>query len=126
MTKFHNDTCSLALKKVWDSDNGNLFITEYDHFTAEGYATYWSAVDATVKFTDTILWNKLANPRKSSHIALQGQVSKYTNQESRFTWRSEKYNQLRHSSQHHQHSHHSLFDVKFKSRLLSPPPYRRR
>ena len=61
---FHDNTLCLPLKKIWDSSNAHLFIEEYSRFSSEGYMTYWSAVDCTIKFADTILWSKAISPKK--------------------------------------------------------------
>ena len=47
----------------------NLFVTESDCFTAQGYAAYWEAVDKTVKYCDTILIKKLQKQRSNPKSA---------------------------------------------------------
>ena len=52
---FHDDTFVLMLKKIWDGTNPSLYSAEYRHYTNEGFSSYWIAIDATIKFADTIL-----------------------------------------------------------------------
>ena len=49
VAKLHNNVYTLALKKVWDPKDINLFSAEYNRYTNEGYRSYWEAVDKTVR-----------------------------------------------------------------------------
>ena len=53
------NTFTLSLKKIWDPENRNFYLSEQDRFTAEGLSAYWSTINATLKFADTLLWKKL-------------------------------------------------------------------
>ena len=72
MAKFHEHTAVLALKKVWDPQDTNLFIKESCRYTFEGLNKYWEAVDRMIKFCDTILVKKLCKNQQS-----QGNSDKY-------------------------------------------------
>ena len=58
VVKFHEGHYALQLKKIWDSENSNLFFPEFRRYGVEGYNKYWMTVDATIKFADTILLKK--------------------------------------------------------------------
>ena len=66
MVKFHMDTFTLSLKKVWNDKNPNLYIQEAHRFTAEGYSTYWEAADRTVRYFDSILLKKQEKPKRKT------------------------------------------------------------
>ena len=56
--KDYENVAVLALKKVWDPENRNLFIKEQCRFTAERLSMYWEVVDSTVRYTDTMIVQK--------------------------------------------------------------------
>ena len=58
----------LTLKKVWDFGNGALFYQ--DHFTADGFETYWKSVDSAIQFWDRHLWlkGKVEHSREAEKI----------------------------------------------------------
>ena len=60
------NTWSLQLKKIWDSQNGSLFLKEEQRFTAEGLKYFWEAVDKTVRYADTILLKKATKQKGSN------------------------------------------------------------
>ena len=43
--KLHENVSVLELKKVWNSNDDDLYSREHNRFTAEGYKTYWLAID---------------------------------------------------------------------------------
>ena len=45
----------LHLKKIWDLENGNLYLSEQQRFTAEGITTSWAAVENTVCYCITVI-----------------------------------------------------------------------
>ena len=49
----------LSLKKIWEPDNGNLFLQEGNRFTSQGLNTYWEAVDRTIQYAATTVIKKL-------------------------------------------------------------------
>ena len=55
----HENVAVLGLKKIWDPENGSLFLQRENRFTADGFQCYWEAVDKTVRFADTIHFKKL-------------------------------------------------------------------
>ena len=55
----HQNVLVLALKKVWDSRDSNLFIKDAYRFTAEGMKTYWKAVDRTLQFCDSTIMKRV-------------------------------------------------------------------
>ena len=57
--KLHGGVSCLALKKVWNPQNVNLFVESCNRFTNDGFHDYWEAVDHTVRFCDSILLKKL-------------------------------------------------------------------
>ena len=56
--KFHEDVYTLELKKSWEPNNGNLYLAVCQHFTCDGYCTYWEAVDKTIRYFDSIMLKK--------------------------------------------------------------------
>ena len=58
LVKSHTNTTTLALKKIWDSSDMNLFHAETHRFTVAGYKAYWEAVDKTVRYLDSVLLKK--------------------------------------------------------------------
>ena len=61
---FHDDMFALKLKKIWNPHDASLYSAEFRRYTAEFYAAYWTAIDCTVKFADTILFKKKPQLRK--------------------------------------------------------------
>ena len=55
VAQFHDNTFPLQLKKIWNKTDNSLYSAEYHRFTNKGYGVYWMAIDATLKFADTIL-----------------------------------------------------------------------
>ena len=60
VTQLHLNTSVLKLKKIWDDTDSNLYIAESRRFMANGYATYWQAVDHTIKFCDMTILKRVA------------------------------------------------------------------
>ena len=51
----YDDTWSLKLKHIWDTQGSELFLPEVNRYSAKGLMTYWMAVDPTIRFWDTAL-----------------------------------------------------------------------
>ena len=63
----------MRLKQVWDSQDGNLFLKPQQRLTPEGKATYWKAVDRTIKFCDSLLEKKALKVAARTFNSLQEQ-----------------------------------------------------
>ena len=85
----HEGITVLQLKKIWDPTNTNLFIAESNRYTSEGLNTYWAAVDATVRFMDTILLNKLL--MKGKKKPFKPKSTNMADGRNQFKWRSENF-----------------------------------
>ena len=105
VSKFHEDVTVLALKKIWDPSNGNLFVGESDRYTAQGLATHWAAIDATVRFMDTIYINNILKKtakkqKKDRALSNMKQHQKKGQSQNRFKWESEKYKKSKRPKSH--------------------------
>ena len=49
LVKLHSNVYTLALKKVWDPKDENLYL-KTQRFTSEGLRAYWEAVDKTIRY----------------------------------------------------------------------------
>ena len=88
----HENTYVLALKKIWDPDNLNLYHKDAWRFTAEGYKTYWSAVDKTIKYADTILLKKIQKKNEPKTGSFEQVFWKsFNDQYDQYHWRSDDY-----------------------------------
>ena len=60
LSRLHSNCHTLFLKRVWDPQNLNLVQLQGGtiRYTAEGYSTYWEAVDCTVHYFDSVLLKK--------------------------------------------------------------------
>ena len=85
--KLHSDTYALALKKVWDYDDTNLFA---DRFTAARFRAYWEAVDKTICYFDSVVLkkNEKRKAQKPGNAACQG--ANY--QKDKFRWKNPNIN----------------------------------
>ena len=63
----YDEMHTLELKKIWDTEDGNLFVPDAARFTAEGYLRYWSAVDKTVKYFDSTVCRP-NNPKQKKEV----------------------------------------------------------
>ena len=112
-TKIHQNVSSLMLKKVWDPANGNLFLEHSQRFTAEGYQSYWEAVDRTVRYFDSIILKK-SEKRKAQKMGPRFQQHQSTmctgNQKDRFRWKNPNLNRSLET--------HQVFN-----KLPPPPPH---
>ena len=52
IAQHHKNVWSVKLKQVWDEDNISLYSHLNRKYTNEGYHTFWTAVDRTIKFCD--------------------------------------------------------------------------
>ena len=110
MTAFHGNTSALYLKKVWDSNDTNLFVKESRRFTSVGYARYWEAIDKTVRYCDTI---KLRNyTKRKTGEEVQDTQSRNN---SRYCWFKQKANKKPNAK----FARNNDFG---RRRLPSPPP----
>ena len=65
VARFHENNFVLQLKKFWDPADSSLYASEYRRYTNEGLTSYWTAIDLTVKFADTILLKKKKKQNQS-------------------------------------------------------------
>ena len=87
--QFHDNTHVLALKKIWDPEDGQLFNTDARRFTSNGYSQYWYAVNRTIKFADTILMKKLVKKGEQSEYDKNFKSTKFirrSDKQDRFHW----------------------------------------
>ena len=61
---FRRNMVSLHLKKVWDPSNKNYYLGHSQRFTTAGMDAYWTAIDRTIKYSDTILYKKVLQRNK--------------------------------------------------------------
>ena len=59
-------TCALHLKKVWDEHDEGLYYKEQRCYSQKGLHSYWTAIDAAVKFWDRTLSDILLKKQKKS------------------------------------------------------------
>ena len=57
--KTHPNVSVLQLKKIWETENTNLYLKEADRYTSKGLNKYWEAVDRLVKFADTTIIKRI-------------------------------------------------------------------
>ena len=55
MAAMYPNNWSLQLKKVWNTEDPNLYIRDAKRYTATGLMTYYLAIDRTVRFWNTNL-----------------------------------------------------------------------
>ena len=67
--RLHQNCSTLRLKKVWDTNDSNLFIKESQHFTAEGFRCYWEAVDKTRRYCDSVLLKKQEKKKQKAVLS---------------------------------------------------------
>ena len=93
VAQFNEDVTVLQLKKIWDHENGRLFLADSSRYTAQGYATYWAAIDCTLRFMDTILIDKILNKSKKSQKKERAKSSGKPplRGNNKFKWQSESY-----------------------------------
>ena len=58
--KLYEECTVLQLRKIWETDNVNLYLGAQQRYTVEGYTKYWLAVDNMIKLWDTFLRLKKA------------------------------------------------------------------
>ena len=75
VSRLHPNVSTLALKKVWNAKNTNLFLEHSQRFTVEGLSVYWEAIDRTVRYFDSIVLKKQAESKKKPHHAVQSHTS---------------------------------------------------
>ena len=88
--KFHTNVSCLELKKVWDPQDENLFFN--DRFTADGLRCYWTAVDRTIRYCDTVsLKKKFAKIKQQPKTGKKLHYNKDTSNQSQndiYRWRN--------------------------------------
>ena len=52
--KLHCDMSYLTFRQVWDRQDRKLCLPRSHKFSAEGLSTYWTAIDRTIKYCDTV------------------------------------------------------------------------
>ena len=65
--KYHINTYSLELKKVWDESDSSLYASKDKKLTANDYLTYWEAVDRSIKYANTLLMKKEEQKQQKKH-----------------------------------------------------------
>ena len=99
--KFHDDTYVLKFKKVWDEKNSNLYFSEFRRFTNEGLNAYWMAIDATLKFADTILLKKKqGGTTAKSRIDADKSSTTSTYNRDKYKWYKDDYRKSTKSTRH--------------------------
>ena len=78
--QFHDDMYALMLKKIWNPNDDSLYAADFRRFTNDGYRAYWTAIDATIKFADTILLKKKNVNGKPKEFSTQIQKIIHGNQ----------------------------------------------
>ena len=75
--KLFKNVSACKLKQLWNYDDGSLYYYDEGRFTAQGFATYWSAVDRTIRFCDFTMNasqnRKWANLQQNGQKPVQGQ-----------------------------------------------------
>ena len=59
----------LRLKKVWEENEGNLYMREQRRYTQAGYYSYWKSVDAALRFWDKTLKEIMLKKQKKQPLA---------------------------------------------------------
>ena len=97
--KLHPRTTSLTLKPIWDPKDTCLYLGNSQRFTAEGYHSYWEAVDRMVRYFDSVLLKKQLDWKKSKKVfnlaANPGQLFSqkgHIDQKDRFQWQNPLFN----------------------------------
>ena len=62
--------CFLRLKKCWDNRDGSLYLHEQNRFPPKELASYWSGVDAAIKFWDKTLIEVLTKKIKKNAMKI--------------------------------------------------------
>ena len=84
----HANVYTLALKKVWDEKDKNLFMSR---FTAEGYKYYWEAVDKTIRYFDSVILKKNDKWKKQKMGGgnnTRGMSNSIGSQKDKFRWQN--------------------------------------
>ena len=118
VSKLHDNTAVLALKKIWDPQNKSLYLERENRYTTDGLRFYWEAVDKTVKYADTILFKKLqaqklkkckeGNASESSLIGREApsyrrKFKSNYNRYDKYHWYSDRQRRRRNSTPKRQH-----------------------
>ena len=101
VAKFQQNMTVIQLKKIWDTEDPNYYVHDSRRFTVEGYSKYWEAVNASVKFMDTILIKKIAKKSsKNAHNGTKATNFKVGSVPNKYKWVNDQV-----KSQHHNESH---------------------
>ena len=125
ITKLHTNHRGLDLKQIWDKEDSNLYIKESARITPIGTATYWRAVDRTIKFYDFIITK---NEEKKLLQSLNASFNNNQQDESRPSSRSFVRNEYRNftmkrrNSPSRKRSHHSSRDDRDEEDRYLPKP----
>ena len=111
--KFQEDVSVLELKKIWDRENTRLFVGEAQRYTSEGLSTYWAAIDCTVRFMDTILFQKIETRATKKARADKAQED----DQKKYKWESESYKRLSNDNSYRERENRP----KQRRRLPEPP-----
>ena len=136
---FHDNTFVLQLIKVWNPSDSTIYSADYSRFTNDSYAAYWMAIDATVKFADTILFKMKKNSTQNQTIKQSNRPSRdrirekddiHRHSPDKYHWSSKSYSNERHrkhkrsdiSYQYNDDSRRRHRSVSSLDRLPTPPP----
>ena len=116
---YHN-MCALQLKKVWDEEDGSLYMHEQRRFTQQGYCNYWRAINAAIKFWDKTLREIMVKRQRKNPLQEITCHPKVCRNPQNHTKRTHDHRRLASSNRtHHRHeSRHRSYD-----RAISPPNY---
>ena len=97
VVQIHDNMSALALEKVWNPKNGNLFLENCGRFTCDGYCDYWEAADKMVRFCDSIMLKKKDQKIRKIEQKVQkfGQKGQNFDQKDRFRWQNPALNNSR-------------------------------
>ena len=116
VAKYKDGVSVLALKKLWDPEDTNLFVKHSQRFTASGYKKYWDAVDRTVRFCDTTILRRLAKTEfNNSDFKSTSTAFRDPDLRSKYTWHREDRSKNRRSRSPHRSdmNHHRSLYSKF-------------
>ena len=77
MCKYPNNISCFELKKIRGKHDMGLFCEDTNRYTAEGYKTYWDAVDHTIRYCDTAIIKKNEKLMKRASKPILGQNDPY-------------------------------------------------
>ena len=82
----YTNMCVLRLKKIWEPADNSLYSLSQRKFTEEGLATYWKAIDASIKFWDFTLYDILCKKNKGNYLSNPLQHASMSHQVNQNPW----------------------------------------